>query len=61
MKIDWEIFETIEIIKNDWQLVELEGFDEKGNRYFATCETYISDPCIIHENIDNIELDLQTN
>jgi len=59
MKIDWDIIGTIEVIKNDWQLVELEGFDDKGNRYLATCETYISYPCIIEDNIDDIELVLE--
>lgn len=55
MNLDWEIIDVIEILKEDWQVVGLEAYDEYGNYYTAVCETYISNPEIIKENITDIE------
>ena len=55
MNLDWEIIEIIEILKGNWQLIALEAYDEKGNYYTASCETYISGLEIINNNIVDIE------
>jgi len=55
MELDWEIIGVIEILKGDWQLIGLEAYDKKGNYYTASCETFISNPEIIKENIIDIE------
>ena len=55
MNLDWEIIDVIEILKGDWQVVGLEAYDEDGNYYTASCETFISNPEIIKENITDIE------
>lgn len=53
--INWEIIGCIEVLKGDWQLIGLEAYDEEGNYYTASCETFISNPEIIKENITDIE------
>lgn len=55
MELDWEIVEVVEILKGNWQLIGLEAYDEEGNYYTASCETFISNPEIIKENIIDIE------
>jgi len=55
MKLNWEIIGVVEILKGDWQLIGLEAYDEEGNYYTASCETFISNPEIINENIIDIE------
>ena len=55
MDLDWEIIDVIEILKGDWQVIGLEAYDEKGNYYTSSCETFISNPEIIKENIIDIE------
>lgn len=55
MELDWEIIGVVEILKGDWQLIGLEAYDEEGNYYTASCETFISNPEIIEENIVDIE------
>ena len=55
MELDWEIIGVVEILKGDWQLIGLESYDEEGNYYTASCETFISNPEIIEENIVDIE------
>ena len=55
MKLDWEIIDVVETLKGDWQVVEVEAYDEEGNHYTASCETYISNPVIITDNIRDIE------
>lgn len=51
----WSIIGCIEVLKGDWQLVGLEGYDEDGSYYTASMETFISDPVIIEENIIDVE------
>ena len=53
--VDWEITDVVEILKGDWQLIDLEAYDKESNYYTASCETFISNPEIIKENIINIE------
>lgn len=55
MELDWEIIGVVEILKGDWQLIGLEAYDEECNYYTASCETFISNPEIIEENIVDIE------
>lgn len=55
MNLDWEIIDVIEILKGDWQVVGLEAYDEDENYHTASCETFISNPEIIKENITDIE------
>ena len=53
--IDWGMIECLEVLKGNWQVVALEGYDEDGNYYTASMETFISNPLIIEENITDIE------
>lgn len=55
MDLDWEIIDVVEVLKGDWQLIALEAYDDEGNYYTASCETFISNPEIIEENIVDIE------
>lgn len=55
MDLDWEIIDVVEVLKGDWQLIALEAYDDEGNYYTASCETFISNPEIIEENIIDIE------
>ncbi len=52
-KIDWEIVELIERLKNDWGLFTVMGTDEHGNEYDGSTQTFISDPVI--EDVYDIE------
>jgi len=53
-KIDWELGEQMEILKGDWAVYAITGYDKQGNKYEASCQTSISDPEI--DNIDDVEL-----
>jgi predicted nucleotide-binding protein (sugar kinase/HSP70/actin superfamily) len=55
MELEWEIIDVVEILKGDWQVIGLESYDKDGNYYTASCETFISNPEIIKENITDIE------
>ena len=55
MDLDWEIIGVVEVLKGNWQLISLEAYDDEGNYYTASCETFISNPEIIEENIVDIE------
>ena len=56
MKLDWEIIDVVETLKCDWQVVEIEAYDEEGNHYTASCETYISNFIILLFHILNFLL-----
>jgi len=55
MELNWEIMGVVDVLKGDWQLIGIQAYDEEGNYYTASCETFISNPIIIKENIVDIE------
>lgn len=53
--IDWILGESLEVIKNDWACYLVTGEDENGHEYYGTMQTFISQPKIIPNEIEDIQ------
>lgn len=54
--IEWDWINVYERHDNNWCCWHVEGIDQQGNKYIATCQGDANNPDNFHSDIEDIEL-----